>query len=202
MAVYENSSDEELVSLVRSGNKEVIDYLLEKYKDVVLKKARAMFLIGGETDDLIQEGMTGLYKAIRDYDPKQSASFATFARLCIDRQLYTVINSSHRKKHQPLNSYVSFNDQAETELSELQAVDPEFIILEEESFLDLKTKIYQSLSPLETQVLDYYLDGKSYLDIANTLGRNPKSIDNAMQRIREKTRKCQESFQKDGTASD
>ena len=152
MAVYENSSDEELVSLVRSGNKEVIDYLLEKYKDVVLKKARAMFLIGGETDDLIQEGMTGLYKAIRDYDPKQSASFATFARLCIDRQLYTVINSSHRKKHQPLNSYVSFNDQAETELSELQAVDPEFIILEEESFLDLKTKIYQSLSPLETQV--------------------------------------------------
>lgn len=194
MLRFENTSDEELVSLVQAGKEEVIDFLLEKYKDIVLRKARAMFLIGGETDDLIQEGMMGLFKAIRDYDPGQSATFSTFARLCIDRQIYTAVNASRRKKHQPLNSYVSLNNEAETELHGLRTEGPEFIVLEEEGFLDLKERIYQSLSPLETRVLDDYLDGKSYMDIANALGRKPKSIDNAMQRIREKTRKCQVFF--------
>ena len=189
MGLYENVSDEELILRIRRNEDGVMEYLLEKYKDIVLKKARAMFLIGGETDDLIQEGMMGLFKAIRDYKPEYTASFATFANLCIDRQLYTAISTSKRKKHQPLNTYVSLNDEEETAVLGLQTENPESIILEEEGLRDLKDEIYRSLSPLECKVLDYYLQGYSYTRIAQVLDRTPKSIDNALHRIREKTHK-------------
>lgn len=187
----EQKSDEELIELVHAGEPGVMECLLEKYKKLVLKKARALFLIGGETDDLIQEGMTGLFKAIRDYDPKQSASFATFASLCIDRQLYTAIHSSQRKKHLPLNTYVSLNDQDEEALKNLRARSPESIYLEEEEKRELRQRVLNSLSYMETKVLRYYLKGCSSQQIAREMGRTQKSIENALQRIREKTRKEQ-----------
>ena len=187
----ELKTDEELVALVHAGEPGVMERLLEKYKKLVLKKARALFLIGGETDDLIQEGMTGLFKAIRDFSPDQTASFATFAALCIDRQLYTAIHSSQRKKHLPLNSYVSLSDEGEEALKNLRARSPESIYLEEEEKREKNLRILQSLSPMERKVLDFYLKGYSYQQIAKELGRPQKSVDNAMQRIREKTRKEQ-----------
>lgn len=191
MSGWEQMRDEELVEHAHAGETGAMDCLLEKYKKVVLKKARTLFLIGGETDDLIQEGMTGLFKAIRDYDPKQAASFATFAGLCIDRQLYTAVHSSQRKKHIPLNTYVSLNDQEDAAVQRLHARSPEAIYLEEEAMQDLKKRIFRSLSPMERQVLEYYLNGYSYPWISGEMKKPQKSIENAMQRIREKTRREQ-----------
>ena len=162
---------------------------MEKYKGLVRQKARAMFLIGGDTDDLIQEGMIGLFKAVRDFQPGREATFATFARMCIDRQIYSAIQNSNRQKHLPLNYYVSLNQEDESSpIWELSVENPEEIIIDQETTRDLQQKISDYLSPMENKVLDLYLKGEGYVEIGRILGKSPKSIDNALQRIRAKIR--------------
>lgn len=191
MSCYDQCSDEELIARLQNGEVEISDYLMEKYKEFVRKKARAMYLIGGETDDLIQEGMIGLFKAVQDYRPDKAASFRTFAGLCIDRQLYNAVQSSNRQKHLPLNSYISLSEAGEAEgLEGCWAENPEAVILDQERTRDLKHEIKMALSPMENKVLKYYLQGYGYIKIAQLLGKKPKSIDNALQRIRGKIRSC------------
>ena len=189
MGKFDNISDEELIARLRNGETIIEDYLMEKYKGLVRQKARAMFLIGGETDDLIQEGMIGLFKAVRDFQPGREATFATFARMCIDRQIYSAIQNSNRQKHLPLNSYVSLNQEDESSpIWELSVENPEEIIIDQETTRDLQQKISDYLSPMENKVLDLYLKGEGYVEIGRILGKSPKSIDNALQRIRAKIR--------------
>ena len=189
MGKFDNVSDEELIARLRAGETAIEDYLMEKYKGLVRQKARAMFLIGGDTDDLIQEGMIGLFKAVRDFQPDKEAAFATFARVCIDRQIYSAIQNSNRQKHQPLNSYVSLNQEYEiSPIWDLSVENPEAIIIDQETTQDLRKRISDYLSPMENKVLDLYLKGKGYVEIAEFLGKSPKSIDNALQRIRAKIR--------------
>ena len=189
MKKYTEYTDEELVELLRQGDTEVMDYLLEKYKFVVRQKARVLYLAGGEADDLIQEGMIGLFKAVRDFRTDKEASFATFARVCIDRQIYSAIQNSNRQKHQPLNSYVSLNQEDESSpIWELSVENPESIIIDQETTEDLRKRISDYLSPMENKVLDLYLKGKGYVEIGGILNKSPKSVDNALQRIRSKIR--------------
>lgn len=189
MGKFDNISDEELIARLRDGENIIEDYLMEKYKGLVRQKARAMFLIGGDTDDLIQEGMIGLFKAVRDFQPGREATFATFARMCIDRQIYSAIQNSNRQKHLPLNSYVSLNQEDESSpIWELSVENPEEIIIDQETTRDLQQKISDYLSPMENKVLDLYLKGEGYVEIGRILGKSPKSIDNALQRIRAKIR--------------
>ncbi len=192
MEEYENLSDEQLIRSLREGDSQVMDYLMEKYKNLVRKKANALFLLGGDTDDLIQEGMLGLFKAVRDYEEDQGG-FYPFAELCINRQLYTAIESAARKKHGPLNYYVSLSGgDSETEGTFLEDAaaanegNPEQMLIDRESVEDFLTEIRKNLSPLERTVFDHYLDGMNYRTIAEKLGRTEKSIDNAIQRIRAK----------------
>ena len=189
MGKLDNISDEELIARLRDGETIIEDYLMEKYKGLVRQKARAMFLIGGDTDDLSQEGMIGLFKAVRDFQPGREATFATFARMCIDRQIYSAIQNSNRQKHLPLNSYVSLNQEDESSpIWELSVENPEEIIIDQETTRDLQQKISDYLSPMENKVLDLYLKGEGYVEIGRILGKSPKSIDNALQRIRAKIR--------------
>ena len=189
MGKFDNISDEELIARLRDGETIIEDYLMEKYKGLVRQKARAMFLIGGDTDDLIQEGMIGLFKAVRDFQPGREATFATFARMCIDRQIYSAIQNSNRQKHLPLNSYVSLNQEDESSpIWELSVENPEEIIIDQETTRDLQQKTSDYLSPMENKVLDLYLKGEGYVEIGRILGKSPKSIDNALQRIRAKIR--------------
>lgn len=189
MGKFDNISDEELIARLRDGETIIEDYLMEKYKGLVRQKTRAMFLIGGDTDDLIQEGMIGLFKAVRDFQPGREATFATFARMCIDRQIYSAIQNSNRQKHLPLNSYVSLNQEDESSpIWELSVENPEEIIIDQETTRDLQQKISDYLSPMENKVLDLYLKGEGYVEIGRILGKSPKSIDNALQRIRAKIR--------------
>ena len=190
---YEAFSDEELIEKLRQGENDITDYILEKYKPLVRKKTNAMYLIGGETEDLIQEGMIGLFKAIRDYRPDKDASFYHFAELCINRQLYSALEASNRKKHQPLNSYISLSDQdnqgaVAAELLVDQERGPEQMVIEQELWVEYKKRLEQNLSKMENKVLQYYLDGNHYIQIAEIMGKSPKSIDNALQRIRQKIR--------------
>ena len=190
---YEAFSDEELIEKLRQGEDDITDYILEKYKPLVRKKTNAMYLIGGETDDLIQEGMIGLFKAIRDYKPDKDASFYHFAELCINRQLYSALEASNRKKHQPLNSYISLSEQEHpdavaAELLVDKESGPEQTVIEQEVWEEYKKRLAQKLSRMENQVLQYYLDGNHYIQIAEMMGKSPKSIDNALQRIRQKIR--------------
>lgn len=190
---YEAFSDEELIEKLRQGENDITDYILEKYKPLVRKKTNAMYLIGGETEDLIQEGMIGLFKAIRDYRPHKDASFYHFAELCINRQLYSALEASNRKKHQPLNSYISLSDQdnqgaVAAELLVDQERGPEQMVIEQELWEEYKKRLEQNLSKMENKVLQYYLDGNHYIQIAEIMGKSPKSIDNALQRIRQKIR--------------
>ena len=181
--------DEILICRCRQGDRAALDRIMEKYKPLVIKKARSMFLIGGETEDLIQEGMIGLFKAVRDFQPGREATFATFARMCIDRQIYSAIQNSNRQKHLPLNSYVSLNQEDESSpIWELSVENPEEIIIDQETTRDLQQKISDYLSPMENKVLDLYLKGEGYVEIGRILGKSPKSIDNALQRIRAKIR--------------
>lgn len=193
-------SDEELIARLRDGQDEIMDYLMDKYKHLVRKKAKVMFLIGGDTDDLIQEGMIGLFKAVRDYDCGRDASFYTFADLCISRQMYTAVQASKRLKHSPLNSYVSLyerssegTDNEEKNLIEALAartqMSPEELFLDKERVEDLERAIETELSSFEKQVLDLYLTGMSYTQIAKVLGRDEKSTDNALQRLKSKIRR-------------
>lgn len=187
MKQYENLSDEDLILLLRGGESGVSDYLMEKYKGLVKQKARAMFLIGGDNDDLIQEGMIGLFKAVQDYQPEKEASFQTFARICIDRQIYNAIQSSNRQKHKPLNTYVPLSSEDdENALDNIWAKDPETIIIDQENRRFLEQEISRSLSSMEKKVLEYFLEGRSYVEISRVLGKSPKSIDNALRRIRQK----------------
>lgn len=189
MSSFENCTDEELIARLRSGETDISDHLMEKYKELVRQKARAMYLMGGETDDLIQEGMIGLFKAIQNYQPDRGCSFHTFAGMCIERQLYRVIQNSTRQKHGPLNSYVSLSEEGTPETMEGSWSDnPEALIIDRESTEALRNKIKKELSPMENQVLDYYLQGCSYVKIAGLMGRDPKAIDNALKRIRRKIR--------------
>ena len=190
---YEAFSDEELIEKLRQGEDDITDYILEKYKPLVRKKTTAMYLIGGETEDLIQEGMIGLFKAIRDYKPDKDASFYHFAELCINRQLYSALEASNRKKHQPLNSYISLSEQEHpdavaAELLVDKESGPEQTVIEQEVWEEYKKRLAQNLSRMENQVLQYYLDGNHYIQIAEMMGKSPKSIDNALQRIRQKIR--------------
>lgn len=184
---YDACSDEELIGKLRQGEDGIMDYILEKYKPLVRKCANAMYLIGGETEDLIQEGMIGLFKAIRDYRTDRESSFFHFARLCINRQLYSAIEASNRKKHQPLNTYVSFSEQG-TENSLGFTSSPEQLVIEQELWETLWSRLNDDLSRMEKQVLQLYLEGKNYVQIAEIMEKSPKSIDNALQRIRQKIR--------------
>lgn len=199
MKQYDGIKDEELISRFKNGESEILDYLMEKYKNMVRKKARTMFLIGGENDDLIQEGMIGLFKAVHDYQPDRDAAFQTFASICVDRQIYNAIQSSNRQKHQPLNSYISLSEQDgenEEHLGDNWGENPESIIIDQENVQDLEQEITATLSPMENQVLEYYLAGNGYGEIAQIMGKTPKSIDNALQRIRIKIREQLEQYQK------
>ena len=200
MKKYEEYQDEELIRRLRDGDGSVMDYLMEKYKDLVRRKARLMYLPGADQEDLIQEGMIGLFKAVRDYDCGRDASFYTFADLCISRQMYTAVQASKRLKHSPLNSYVSLyerssegTDNEEKNLIEALAartqMSPEELFLDKERVEDLERAIETELSSFEKQVLDLYLTGMSYTQIAKVLGRDEKSTDNALQRLKSKIRR-------------
>lgn len=199
MKQYDGIKDEELIFRFKNGESEILDYLMEKYKNMVHKKARTMFLIGGENDDLIQEGMIGLFKAVRDYQPDKDATFQTFASICVDRQIYNAIQSSNRQKHQPLNSYVSLSEQGgenEEHLGDTWVENPESIIIDQENVENLEQEITTTLSPMENQVLEYYLAGNGYGEIAELMGKTPKSIDNALRRIRTKIKEQLEQLRK------
>ena len=189
MKDYTEYTDEELVDLLRQGETEVMDYLLEKYKFIVRQKARV--LAGGEADDLIQEGMIGLFKAIRDYRGDKEASFYTFAQLCVDRQMYNAIQSSTRQKHQPLNSYVSMNgEEWESQMGSKTQQSPESIIIAQENAVMMEENIRKQLSKFENEVLTLYLEGNNYQQIGEAMGKPSKSIDNALQRVKTKVREC------------
>jgi len=187
---YENLEDEELILRYRGGDEAVLDYLLDKYKNLVRSRARALFLAGGETDDLIQEGMIGLFKAVRDYETDKGTPFHAFASLCVERQLLSAVQNSNRKKHSPLNSSVSLDADPENEIWTIMRAEdnPEEILIDRENEEVLKGKIREFLSPLENRVLALYLEGYSYADIGEKLNKSSKSVDNALSRIRVKIR--------------
>ena len=196
---YQNLSDEELIQRLRAGDAGIMDYVLYKYKPLVRKKANAMFLIGGDTDDLIQEGMIGLFKAIRDFRQEKEASFYHFAEICITRQIYSAVEASNRKKHAPLNTYVSFYSETGEEGQPLSEVliseisdNPEERMIERENVEQFLEKIRENLSKMECKVLDDYLSGLNYQQIAEKMGKQPKTIDNALQRIKNKIRIAKE----------
>lgn len=194
MSRYQECKDEELIERLRDGEREISDYLMEKYKDFVRRRANAMYLIGGEKDDLIQEGMIGLFKAVRDYQPDRESSFQTFAGICVDRQIYSAVQGSNRQKHLPLNSYVSLSaEDDENAIGEQWADNPESIVIDRENVRILEEEIKKMLSPLENEVLAYYLDGYTYTQIGEIMGKSPKSMDNALQRIRTKIRSFREN---------
>ncbi len=186
---YDTCTDEELIARLRAGEREITDYLIDKYKSLVRTRARALYLVGGDHEDLIQEGMLGLFKAVCDYKPGKEASFATFAGLCIDRQMYSAVASSQRQKHQPLNSFVSLSEPvSEQELRLVDEETPEEIMISRENVIGMHERIKERLSKFEYQVLELYLKGYDYTQIAEKLGKQPKAIDNALQRIRSKVR--------------
>ena len=188
MTEYKKLTDEELIRRLRMGETGIIDYLMEKYKNLVRKEANAMYLLGGETDDLIQEGMVGLFKAVRDFNPEANASFATFAGLCVERNIYQAIEKSQRLKNRPLNEAMSMSEVEDQASSKDIHLDPADIMIGKERAGVLRKKISESLSKMENQVLDMFLEGKDYREIAELTGREPKSIDNALQRIRQKVK--------------
>ena len=200
-ADYRHCSDGELIDRLRRGEESIMDYICEKYKNLVRSKAKSMFILGADNEDLIQEGMIGLFKAVRDFDAGRDASFYTFAELCISRQMYTAVQASKRQKHRPLNTYVSLdssnanNDDGRENLllSELLTdrteQSPEELFLDKERVADLERTIEEELSDFERQVLDLYLTGMSYTEIAKVLGRDEKATDNALQRLKSKIKK-------------
>ncbi|MCR8660736.1 RNA polymerase sporulation sigma factor SigH [Paenibacillus endoradicis] len=195
---YDNNTDEEIVEAVRNGESIALEYLINKYKNFVRAKARSYFLIGADREDIVQEGMIGLYKAIRDYKGDKLSSFKAFAELCITRQIITAIKTATRQKHIPLNSYVSldkpiYDEDSDRTLLDVicgtRVSDPEELIINQEEFSGLEDKMAEILSDLERKVLMLYLDGRSYQEIAVDLKRHVKSIDNALQRVKRKLEK-------------
>lgn len=200
MKKYDRMTDEQLIVDLRNGDRAIMDYIMDRYKSMVRKKARAMFLLGGENDDLIQEGMIGLIKAVRDYDLSQGGSFSSFAELCVSRQMYSAIEASKRKKHLPLNSYISLYEESDTRQdgNKMQLIDmiepeqetnPEALYFSREYTEAFVEQLKDMLSPLENHVLYLHLMGTDYKKIAEILEKSPKSIDNALQRIRGKAEK-------------
>lgn len=191
---YEGVRDEELLAQLSDGNDSITDYLCNKYKHLVMKEANALYLIGAEKEDLIQEGMIGLFKAIRDFSPEKESSFYHFAKLCITRQMYHAIEASKRLKHAPLNSYISLSEETgegsgltlEDMLEDGTEQNPERLLIQQESYQDFFERLEAILSPMERQVCSLYLQGMDYKQIAAYLDKTPKSIDNALQRVRAK----------------
>lgn len=195
---YIQASDEELILRLREGEAPITDFIMNKYKNLVRSKAKSMFILGADNDDLIQEGMIGLFKAIRDYDNGRDASFYTFADLCISRQIYKAVQAAGRQKHTPLNTYISLygnraEDDEEPELMDVLIASvgksPEELFFDKENVNVLEEKIDQALSSFEKQVLDLYVTGMGYVQIAKVLGKDEKATDNALQRIRGKIKK-------------
>ena len=200
MNKYDRMTDEQLLCDYKNGNQEIMDYLMVKYKSMVRKKARAMYLLGGENEDLIQEGMIGLIKAVRDFDVTQKTSFSSFAELCVSRQMYSAIEASNLKKHLPLNSYVSLYEDSEQvgegrslhlidTIESSKENDPEVLYFGKEYTEAFAEQLKELLSPLENHVLYLHLMGTDYRTIAELLGKSPKSVDNALQRIKTKAQK-------------
>ncbi len=192
---YEDLADEQVAELSAEGDKDAAEYLLAKYKNLVRARAKQYFMAGADRDDIMQEGMIGLFKAIRDFDPTKQASFRGFAEICIRRQIITAVKTASRRKHTPLNSYISlsmpvYEDESERTLvdmlAERESVDPEEMFLRREKAEAMEAEINQKLSGLEQTVLSLYLGGMNYQEIAVELGRTSKSIDNALQRIKRK----------------
>lgn len=189
-------NDQELVNLIRNGHDFALDFLMNKYKVLVERKAKSYYLIGASKDDVIQEGMIGLFKAIRDYNPNKEASFYSFADLCVTRQMISAVKASTRQKHMPLNSYISLNkpifeeDNDRTNMLDVmptnKIVDPEEVLIGEESRHIIEEQISIRLSKMEKEILNLYVDGHNYVEIAGMTGRTIKSIDNALQRIKKK----------------
>ena len=192
---YKNMSDEDLITVIKSGDKFALEFLIEKYKELVNMKVSKFFMIGAEKEDIVQEGLIGLFKAVKNYNPEMQNSFKTFANLCIERQLITAIKSSNRQKHMPLNSYLSLNttayeDDEDSNLLDIfdshQIEDPLDTITKKEYYKTVEVAIDKSLSDCEKKVLNRYMKGESYVQIAEKLDAPVKSIDNAIQRIRKK----------------
>lgn len=189
-------TDEQLVEKIKMGDNASFEYLMNKYKIVVEKKANSYFLVGGSKEDIIQEGMIGLFKATRDFNKNMETSFYYFANMCIERQIITAVKAATRKKHSPLNSYVSLNKPVfdeEKEDAMLQDImpdkdvlNPEVIFIGKENARNIKTNLERRLSNLEKMIYRFYVDGMSYTEIAKKMGKTPKSIDNALQRIKKK----------------
>ncbi len=195
---FEKMSENDIINLAQNKEDSAMEYLLEKYKPLVRQKTRKLFLIDGDKDDLIQEGMIGLFKAVRDYQAGKDAAFRTFADLCISRQLYSAIKKSNRLKNQPLNSYISIYSDEFNDADELvgdrtvissgsdNIANPEAIVIDRESAVDMQNQMFDKLSKMEREVLKRYLDGMTYQEIAADMEKSPKSIDNALQRIKGK----------------
>lgn len=198
VSIFEDMKDEDIVKKARKEDYSALDFLLKKYKSYVKAKAGTYFLIGADRDDIIQEGMIGLFEAIRDYDNERLASFRTFAELCITRQIITAVKTATRQKHMPLNSYISLNKPVYEEgtnrtlldiIEGVSVTDPMEVFIVNESIHSIEIRINNTLSEFEFEVLDYYIKGSSYQDIAKELKRDPKSVDNALQRIKRKLEK-------------
>lgn len=195
---FAKMSENDIINLAQNKEDSAMEYLLEKYKPLVRQKTRKLFLIDGDKDDLIQEGMIGLIKAVRDYQAGKDAAFRTFADLCISRQLYSAIKKSNRLKNQPLNSYISIYSDEFNDADELAGdrtvissgsdniANPEAIVIDRESAVDMQNQMFDKLSKMEREVLKRYLDGMTYQEIAADMEKSPKSIDNALQRIKGK----------------
>ena len=198
---FKQAGDEELILMYRDGEEEAAGFLMNKYKNLVRKKAGSMYILGGDREDLIQEGMIGLYKAVRDYDMGRDVNFYTFADLCVSRQMYTAVQASNRKKHLPLNTYISIysqsmNAEEGTEEYELMNTltlgndnNPEEMVIEQENMEQMELAILSQLSELEKQVFELHLTGMNYTEIAKVLGRDEKSTDNALQRMKSKIKR-------------
>lgn len=198
---FKQATDEELILMYRDGEEEAVGFIMNKYKNLVRKKAGSMYILGADKEDLIQEGMIGLFKAVRDYDMGRDVNFYTFADLCISRQMYTAVQNSNRQKHLPLNTYISIYSQAMNyeEGSEEYALmntltaqkegNPEEMVIEQENVEQIENAILKGLSEFEKQVFELHLTGMTYTEIAKVLGRDEKSTDNALQRMKTKIRK-------------
>lgn len=200
-SIFVGKKDEEVVAMAKEGNDRALEYLLCKYQNFVKSKAKSYFLIGADKEDIYQEGMIGLFKAIRDFKDDKLASFKVFAELCITRQIITAVKTATRQKHIPLNTYISLNKPIYDEesdrtlldiISGIRVSDPEELIIDQEEMKNIESKMEEVLSSLEMEVLNSYLDGKSYQEIASDLDRQAKSIDNALQRVKRKLEKCLE----------
>lgn len=202
MDKYRDMTDEQLIESLHAGNNDIMDYILEKYKNLVKKRAKDMYLIGGESEDLIQEGMIGLFKAVQDYRLDRQTSFFAFADLCISRQIYTAIRASNRKKHMPLNTYISLYTSSSLEtldceerplieqLHSLYADSPEAMLIDRENVDDIRQRLFRDLSKFEREVMLLFLAGHDYQQIAELVDKPVKSVDNALQRARGKIAVC------------